>query len=113
MPRRSQNRQAEASSSGSGKNNRVAANVAAAQSSHNALYFGPRLGLDLPLGRWLSAEAIGSLELGFEDYDETSGPNENKSSDSVIALVLHFQKGKLRDVKPAGNAQCAGGPEQS
>jgi hypothetical protein len=64
------------------------ANVAAARSSHNTVYFGPRLGADVPLGRWLSVEAIGSLEFGIENYDETSGQTENKYSGSIAAIDL-------------------------
>jgi hypothetical protein len=66
----------------------ASASVPATRASRNRVYFGPRLGGDLPLGRWLSIEAIGSLEFGFEDYDVTSGPTETKYSGSIAAVDL-------------------------
>jgi hypothetical protein len=65
------------------------ANVAATRFDQNTLYFGARFGADLPLGHWLSAEAVGSLEFGIENYDETSGASEDKYSGSIDAINLY------------------------
>jgi hypothetical protein len=55
----------------------------------NTTSFGARVGADVPMGRWLSTYFVGSLELGFRNYDETEGDLENKGMESIAAVRLY------------------------
>jgi len=48
-----------------------------------------RLGLDLPLGEWLSVWARASLGVGLNAYDEKSGSSENKYNENVAWVGLY------------------------
>jgi opacity protein-like surface antigen len=48
-----------------------------------------RMGVDVPLGHWLSLYPRASIGFGRNSYDETSGSNENKNDEAITWVGLN------------------------
>jgi hypothetical protein len=66
-----------------------AASHATTRTVSNTTSFGPRVGADVPMGRWLSTYFVGSFEFGFRNYDETENGAENEEKESISAVKLY------------------------
>lgn len=55
-------------------------------SSRTTLSFGPRVGVNVPIGDTFSVFPEFVLGIGHQGYDETSGTSENQTSDDMVSI---------------------------